>query len=88
MSKKISIEETCDYLKEQVKNLEWCELASNIIDMEFLLTKKRSLKAKELKLLSMKLDIFEKEKVSRIPSSFNPEHFIDRNYEYYDDDSH
>lgn len=78
----ISKKETAILLKKykkQAENSEWCDLADSIITLEKRISKEK--KAKPLKILNLKLEIFEKEKASRVFNSFDMQYFISKEYE-------
>lgn len=68
------------------KKSDWDSLASCIIDLELAILKEKD--AKELKLLSLKLEIYEAEKNSRVFDSFDMEYFLSKEVGIFEDDDY
>lgn len=64
---------------KMAKKEDWDRLASEIILIEYAIREKRN--AKSLKILQLKLEIYEKEKASRIVSTFNMKNFLNKSFE-------
>lgn len=69
---------------KQAKKTDWCDLAGVIMTLEECVRIEK--KAKHLKILNLKLEIFEKEKSLRVFDSFDMEYFMSRDYEDFDAD--
>ena len=82
MDKKTKDTLTKEY-QEQAKKTEWCDLAYLIIVLELAIANEK--KAKVLKILKLKLKIFEEEKSSRVFSNFNMHRFLSKEYEEVDE---
>ena len=65
-----------EMLVKESKKLDWCELASEIIDLENCI--RLSTNAKQLKLLNQKLKIWEDEKQLRVFSEFDMGYFMSK----------
>lgn len=82
MKKPKNKKELIEFLKQDAKSKNWDELALAIIAMELLLLEEKS--DKMLKLLEIKLEIFESEKLSRVFDTFNMERFLNKDIEEYE----
>ena len=69
--------------ERQAQDSEWCELAETIITLEQCVAQEKN--AKHLKVLNLKLEIFEAEKSHRVFNSFDMVYFLAKD-DYYDDD--
>lgn len=69
--------------QEQAKKIEWCELAYSIMVLECAVANEK--KDKVLKILQLKLEIFEKEKSSRVFDNFDINYFLNKEYEEVDE---
>jgi hypothetical protein len=72
-----------DFLK-QARNSEWCDLAETIIVLEFAMQKEKD--PKVLKILDLKLKIFEEEKKLRVANRFDYDYFRRRELELLTED--
>ena len=76
MKKPSTQSEIIKILKEDAEKKTWDELALAIICMELLLIEEKE--AKMLKLIEIKLEIFEAEKLSRVFDGFSMKHFLSK----------
>ena len=89
MSKKITPQEYVSTFEKQAAELEWCDLAGMIILLEnTVISKPVEITDKELELLTLKLEVFEAEKASRVFDSFDFEYFMNRDFDILGDDSY
>lgn len=65
--------------QEQAKNCDWDDLSFEIINIEYEIREEED--SKLLKLLALKLSIFEEEKKERIFESFDMEKFLNKDFE-------
>lgn len=61
---------------DQAKKMEWCDLAYEIMMLERSIEKDLIKDPKQLKLLQLKLEIYESEKFDRISDSFDMGYFL------------
>ena len=71
-------------LEQQARASEWCDLAETIIALELAIRKEKD--AKTLKILELKLEVFEEEKKGRVNSKFDYDHFRRRELELLTED--
>lgn len=85
MNKNKKQELTNQHVKN-AKKLDWDSLAFSIIELEQFLLKEKN--TKQLKLLNLKLKIYEAEKASRIFNSFNMEYFLNKDMVILEEDEY
>jgi hypothetical protein len=71
-----------EYTKE-AKNSEWCDLAFSIIVLENCIREEKNPKC--LKILKLKLEVFEGEKTSRVFDTFDMQHFLSKDFQDVDE---
>lgn len=68
--------------EKQARESEWCDLAGSIITLEMCVAQEKD--SNHLKILELKLEIFEKEKAQRVFSSFDLAYFLSKDDIEYD----
>lgn len=62
--------------ERQAQDSEWCDLAETIITLEQCVAQEKN--AKHLKILNLKLEIFENEKSQRVFNTFDLTYFLNK----------
>lgn len=70
--------------KKFAKKSDWDTLAGAIIDLELKIQKTEG--KRKINLLKFELEIYEMEKASRLFDVFDMEYFVNRDFEYFEDD--
>lgn len=71
---------------QSAQKLDWDSLALAIIDLEKAIKQEGT--HKQLKLLNLKLEIYEAEKSSRVFNSFDMEYFLNKDMDIFDEDEY
>ena len=84
MAKKKTKKQVIDQFKNEAKSSDWDDLAFGIINIERLVAVEKD--SKMLKLLKIRLEIFEAEKMSRVSDSFDMEYFMSKEFQHISED--